>query len=158
MHLVFINSKQLFFRQREYSFPYVGEHYILYDDFKDIRVTVGFQKCDANSTSSCNCAVYLKSARKLVFMDFCDSSTTDLTPTSAFYGISVDSNSIGLRAIHLMPKCQIILPHLENNESTWENIPSFLGTFKCARVQGSNNYETLIVRNFPFPFRMNKND
>ena len=132
----------------------------MYDDLKDIRITVGYQNCDdsENSTSSSTCAVYLKSGRNIDFMDFCDSSPTNLTPTSAFYSVSVDKNAIGTKAIHLMSKCRIILPQFENDETTWKNISSFHGTFKCARVQGSSNYESLIVKkkNYELKFLMNK--
>jgi hypothetical protein len=57
-----------------------------------------------------------------------------------FYGISVD------RAIKTMPKCPIILVHQENDVQVWNNIDTFIDNFKCARLQGSNYYDTFVVK------------
>lgn len=116
----------------------------MYDDFKDTRVTASFQKC--GNGGSCNCAVYLKKERSLVFMDFCNAKN-NLSPTSKFYGVSVEKNAIGLDAIRTLDlnSCDIILAHQENNEQVWNKIKPYLGHFKCARLQGFNNFGTVVV-------------
>ena len=44
-----------------------------------------------------------------------------------------------------MPQCQIILVHQENSEQVWKNVTTFLDEFKCARLQGTNYYDTYLV-------------
>ena len=57
----------------------------------------------------------------------------------------MEKNSIGPYAISEMPSCQIISPNNEDNEIVWQNITSFLNSFKCAKIQGSNYYDTYVV-------------
>lgn len=116
----------------------------MYDDFKETRVTIGTHSCGANST--CNCAVYLKRRRSLVFMDFCTASS-DSSPTSQFFTLTAGevSHEVTYKDIQQLPKCDIILQGHEDNEETWKNIKPFEKYFKCARVQGKNKFETYIV-------------
>jgi hypothetical protein len=86
----------------------------------------------------------LKKGRKIIFIDFCTASSVS-SPASQFYGVSVEKNSIGPLAIKKVPRCQIILVNQENDERVWRNITTFLGNFKCARLQGSNYYDTYVV-------------
>ncbi|RNA13528.1 von Willebrand factor D and EGF domain-containing [Brachionus plicatilis] len=125
-----------------YDFQYSGDHYIMYDDFKNTRVTSGFQKC---GWGSCNCAVYVQKNRKLMFVDFCNVQS-NTSPTSKIYGVSVEQNHIGPKAIREIPQCPVISPLYENSKTTWESIPTILGSFKCARLQGSNYYTDYLIR------------
>jgi hypothetical protein len=86
----------------------------------------------------------VKKGKKLVFFDFCTASGPS-SPTSRFYGVSVEKNAIGPKAIKQMPPCQIILVHQENDERVWANVTTFLDSFKCVRLQGSNYYDTYVV-------------
>jgi hypothetical protein len=72
-------------------------------------------------------------------MDFCDASS-NLSPTSQFYGVSHESNLIGSKAINELDfsSCKIILPGQENNEHSWSNVKTFLNNFQCVRLQGFN--------------------
>lgn len=45
-----------------------------------------------------------------------------------------------------MPPCKTIYPSQENDETSWENISIFLDNFKCAKIQGSNHFETYVVK------------
>lgn len=116
----------------------------MYDDFKETRVTISTHSCGTNST--CNCAVYLKRRRSLVFMDFCTASG-DSSPTSEFYTVNAGkvTHALTYKDIKQLPKCDIILQGHEDNEETWRNIKPFEKYFKCARVQGKNKFETYIV-------------
>ena len=95
----------------------------MYDDFRGTRITAGFQKC---GTGSCNCAIYLKKDTKLIFVDFCN-VVSNLSPTSKLYGVSVERNQIGPKAIREVPLCPVISSLHENHEATWNSIPTFLG-------------------------------
>jgi hypothetical protein len=79
-------------------------------------------------------------------MDFCG-VTSSLSPTSQFYGVLVEKNFVGPSAIRKLDlnSCGIILPGQENNPSVWHGFNSFLENFQCARLQGFNNYGTVIV-------------
>jgi len=81
-------------------------------------------------------------------MDFC-SRSSNKSPTSEFYTISAGkvSHEITEKDIRPMPKCEIILQGQEDDESVWKRIRPVEQFFKCARVQGKNNFETYIVRN-----------
>jgi hypothetical protein len=129
-----------------YAFHHTGDHYIMYDDFKETRVTTSYERCFQNAT--CNCAVYVKKRRSLAFMDFC-SRSSNKSPTSEFYTVSAGkvSHEITEKDIRPMPKCEIILQGQEDDESVWKRIRPVEQFFKCARVQGKNNFETYIVRN-----------
>ena len=72
-------------------------------------------------------------------MDFCD-ATSNLSPTSQFYGVSHESNLIGSNAISELKfdSCKIILPGQEYSENSWSNVKTFLNNFKCSRLQGFN--------------------
>ncbi|RNA24022.1 von Willebrand factor D and EGF domain-containing -like [Brachionus plicatilis] len=125
-----------------YEFQYPGDQFILYDDFSGTRVTASYQSCNYNK-AFCNCAFYFKKGNRLVFVDFCSNSE----PLSKLiYGVSVDNDSIGVHGIKEMPPCQTISPLQENNESAWRNVTTFMDTFKCARIQGSNYYDTYVIR------------
>lgn len=79
-----------------------------------------------------------------MFLDFCTASS-NTSPTSKFYGVSVEKNAVGIKSIRTMPQCQFISAEQEDNESVWRGVSSFLGKFKCVRIEGSNNYETFVV-------------
>lgn len=143
-----------------------GDHFILFDDLKDTRVkkkklktssfnlklnifmkkkvTVGYEK--SGQSSSRNCAVYVKKGRRLVFVDFC-SPASPLLAASKIYGVWVQKNRIGLQSIRESPTCPIIAVADEDSEHVWQRLPKYIGNFKCARLQGSNNYDTYLVRN-----------
>ena len=108
---------------------------------KPIKVTAGYQQCGG---ATCNCAVYLKKGRKLVFVDFCG-ATNEKSPTSQLYGVQLGKNSTGLDAIKKMPPCKVIAPKDEDKESTWKKLPKFLGDFQCAILQGCNHYDQYVV-------------
>lgn len=80
-------------------------------------------------------------------MDFCTASSPS-SPTSAFYTVTSSniSHSIDYTDIKAVPKCDIILPGQEDNEQVWNQIRPFESFFKCARIQGKNNFETYVVR------------
>lgn len=118
----------------------------MYDDFSGTRVTASYQSCKYNN-AFCNCAFYFKKGTKLVFLDFCSTSESF---SRLIYGVSIDKDSIGIKGIKQMPPCQTISPLNENNENTWQNISAFLGNFKCARIQGSNYYDTYVVKHRTF--------
>ena len=107
----------------------------------DTRVTSGFEKCNRGS---CNCAVYVQKNRKLMFVDFCNVKS-NISPTSKIYGVSVEHNNIGPKAIREVPQCPVISSLHENNKETWNLIPTILGSFKCARLQGSSYYTYYLV-------------
>ncbi|RNA29536.1 von Willebrand factor D and EGF domain-containing [Brachionus plicatilis] len=130
------------FDQMQYGFQYSGDHFILYDDFKNTRVTSGFQKCNFGS---CNCAVYVQKNRKLIFVDFCNVQSYS-SPTSKVYGVSVEKDFIGPKAIREVPPCPFISSLDESNKQTWDSIPTILESFKCARLQGSNYYTYYLIR------------
>ncbi|RNA13009.1 hypothetical protein BpHYR1_043789 [Brachionus plicatilis] len=125
-----------------YGFPYSGDHFIMYDDFKNTRVTSGFQQC---SYGPCTCAVYLQKNRKLMFVDFCNVQSNN-SPTSKIYGVSVERSFIGFKAIRKLSPCPFISSLHENNTKTWDSIPTILESFKCARLQGSNYYTYYLIR------------
>ena len=116
----------------------------MYTDFKETRVTSSYHECAQNST--CNCAVYLKKRRSIVFMDFCTASSPS-SPTSAFYRVTSSeiSHKIDHRDVKPIPKCDIILQGQEDDEQVWKRIKPFESYFKCARVQGLN-FETYVLR------------
>lgn len=113
----------------------------MYDDFKNTRVTSGFEKCNEGS---CNCAVYVQKNTKLIFVDFCNVKS-NASPTSKIFGVSVEQNFIGPKAIREVPQCPVISSLHENNKQTWDLIPTFLGSFKCARLQGGSYYTNYLV-------------
>ena len=79
-------------------------------------------------------------------MDFCTASN-EKSPTSEFYTITSGkvSHEITAKDIIALKKCDIILQGEEDNESVWNGIQVVEKFFKCARVQGKNNFETFIV-------------
>ena len=79
-------------------------------------------------------------------MDFCN-ATSNLSPTSQFYGVLVEKNFVGPKAIRKLDlnSCGIILPGQENDSRAWQGFNTFLEHFQCARLQGFNNYGTVIV-------------
>lgn len=107
-------------------------------------MTASFAKC--GNGGSCNCAAYLKKRRSLVFIDFCN-ATNPLSPTSKFYGVRVEENKVGMNALRTLDlnSCPILIPGQEDIERAWNNIPKYLDQFKCARLQGFNNYGTIVV-------------
>lgn len=149
----------------------------MYDDFKDTRVsdyipktylicnlienkiyfqvTASFER--SGNQGSSNCAVYLKKRRSIVFIDFCN-ATGNLSPTSQFYGVVVEKNVIGPNAIRKLDlnSCGIILPGQEHDSRAWKKSKTFMEHFQCARLQGFNNYGTVIV--FIFFIIMNLNE
>jgi hypothetical protein len=126
-----------------YQFYLESDHFILFDNFKDTRVTVGYEKSGHNSTR--NCALYVKKARKILFVDFCQPAS-DLFEASKFYGVWVQKNRVGIDSIRDPPNCPIIKVDQEDSESTWNNIDRYIGNFRCARLQGANYYDTYIIR------------
>ena len=93
----------------------------------------------------CNCAVYLKHKRSIVFVDFC-STYNNTSPTSQLYGVQLENNKIGIKAIQPMPICYPITENNENNENIWKHkIPTFLNSFKCAQIQGGSGFDTFVV-------------
>lgn len=104
-------------------------------------MTAGYHSCGG---ATCNCAVYLKKGRKIIFVDFCG-VTNDLSPTSQLYGVHLEKNATGLNAIKKVPPCKIISPRDENDERVWKNVPTFLDDFKCVLLQGSNHYDQYVV-------------
>lgn len=121
--------------------------HLIFKSFVLLKVTAGYENCGQNST--CNCAVYLKKRRSLVFMDFCTASSSK-SPTSEFYTVSSGkvSHEITEKDIKPLPKCDIILPGQENDEAVWKSIKPVQSFFKCARIQGKNNFETYVVSIF----------
>ena len=77
-------------------------------------------------------------------MDFCK-ATSEISPTSLFYAVSPGPNAHGPKAIQEIPRCDIILSNQEDTESIWKNIKPFNKYFKCARVQGTNNFDITVV-------------
>ena len=73
--------------------------------------------------------------------------TNPLSPTSRFYGVQVEKNAVGMDALRNLNinSCNIILQGQEDIEGVWKNIPTYLSHFKCARLQGFNNYGTVVV-------------
>ena len=97
--------------------------------------------------ATCNCAMYLKKERSVVFIDFCDVMSTErLLPVNNFYHSRIETNKKGLNAIDIFTnECHLLQPANENSETEWAKIPIFRRNFKCARLIGKNNYETFIV-------------
>lgn len=115
----------------------------MYDDFKDTRISMSFQEC---STGHCACGVYLKKKRDIIFLDFCESKSAFSPTASSFFSVSLNKQTVGFDAINEIPPCDIILPQDENNLDVWKLIkPIVNGRFKCARLQGANNFETYVV-------------
>jgi hypothetical protein len=81
----------------------------------------------------------------LAFVDFCGVTDRKL-PVSQPYFVETSKGKTGLDAVKLMPKCGIIAAADEFNEVAWDNIESISNSFKCARLQGSNFYETYLVK------------
>lgn len=96
--------------------------------------------------------MYVKKEHQIAFVDFC-STENPLSPTSQLYGVSIDDGTFGPNAIHKLSHCAIISPLDEDNENVWKSFAPFLGHFKCARLQGSNYYDSYVVR-----FKINVNE
>jgi hypothetical protein len=115
----------------------------MYDDFKDTRVSMSFQEC---RTGHCNCGVYIKKKREIIFLDFCESKSSFSPTASSFFSVSLRKDTVGFDAIEEIPPCDIILPQYEDNLDVWKSLPNIVNNrFKCARLQGANNFETHVV-------------
>ncbi|CAF0998310.1 unnamed protein product [Brachionus calyciflorus] len=123
-----------------FEFQYSGDHYIMYDDFKDTRVTASYQKC--NSVATCNCGVYLKKKSKVLFLDFCN----DQKPITQSMQLYVAYAQNGRSVVKQVPPCVVISPTNENNPTTWNSINTFMEDFKCAKIQGGSYYDTYVLR------------
>ncbi len=77
-------------------------------------------------------------------MDFCHATSLN-SPTSEFYSVVPGHDSHGLDSIKRLDRCEIILSNQEDSEYVWKNIRTFDNYFKCARVQGTNNFDILVV-------------
>ena len=84
-------------------------------------------------------------------MDFCE-TTSQFSPTAnSWFSVAPNAESIGFEAISELDKCSIILPQDENNMEIWDQLPEIInGRFKCARLQGANNFETFVVVIFQY--------
>jgi hypothetical protein len=115
----------------------------MYDDFKDIRISMSFQEC---VTGFCTCGVYLKKKREILFLDFCETKSSNSPTANNFFSVSLKKDIFGFDAINSISRCPIILPQNENNLEIWNSIPPVVNdTFKCASFFGANNFETYVV-------------
>jgi len=135
------------FDKVNYEFQYKGDHFILYDDFKETRVTASYQQCSTAPRATCNCAIYLKKGRSVIFMDFCDVPKSEkILPVNQFYHSSVSFNRTGLNAIEPIYDCPLLHPKFENDDQEWSRLPIFRNNYKCAKLVGDNNFETYLFR------------
>jgi hypothetical protein len=127
-----------------------GEQFILFDDFKDVRVTASQQLCNKNSTLVSKCSLYVKKGRSVVFMDFCGVESKR-SPTSKLYGVSLENvphdQEFSL-ALHPVPSCESIKLSQEDDEDVWQRIPKFLNKFKCAKMNSGSHSTTYLVLNY----------
>ena len=115
----------------------------MYSDFRDTRVTAGYQKCVYKGARS-NCAVYIKKQDTLAFLDFCKITEYVSPVSSRFYTVSKTAqNTYGPESIKPIT-CKPILLIQEEDEETWKAIIPANQYFKCAQI-GDGNYITYVV-------------
>ena len=97
--------------------------------------------------ATCNCAMYLKKGRSVVFIDFCNVPGTEKTlPVNTLYFSKTELNKNGTDQIEQFEKyCTFLNPKYENDESQWAKLPVLKGSYKCAKLVGGNTYQTYIV-------------
>ncbi|CAF0799749.1 unnamed protein product [Brachionus calyciflorus] len=130
------------FDQTKYRIDTIGDHFVMYDDFKGNRITTSFEPCQNGSR---NCAIYIKKDRKLVFVDFCNVEN-ESSPTSELYGVSLDKDSLGLKSIKNSIDIPWINPSNIKDSQAWNNFDTFLGNFKIARILGPTHSDHFVVR------------